>query len=865
MKIVNYFYIPTTLLIWLYSWRLNSMARTRLKDGASGLDQPGLQKTAESHSNSISPLLGDSAENLFTFIQISDIHISRSNPVGGLPHFASFLQHELPAIAPKLVLLTGDLIDAKTPSKLISTQFLDEWVAYESILNDSKVSLRNNFYFDQRGNHDCFNVDLFDEEGFRRSQFARFSKVKEMGYSFDLTLGFGVYSFGALDACPAAGMSRPINFFGTLDSGDMNALASIVDKSKTHNHTFIFTHYPTSTMVMGTSSDGRTFHDLSKGVSMWVSGHLHKLIGNLTMYGYHSSVNLLELELGDMKDNGLYRIVAVDHDFIAVSDQVLSIAGGVPKRVSHDIKTGPLPFPVPDDVAHPREPLILITNPRDARFATPTHEPIHKILTSTHIRLLIYSFSQSKTPIHPSNITISIDGTQITSTSEYKGSSKPWSSIQAINETQNHLPLYVAKWDPQHWNDGNDHLLQVVAVDEAGYGATKTIVFRVDGYRAKSHGMESGVGGYIIAAHFENLLKGLFVFAHLVITSLVLIPKIARDKLTLENRYTTTRASLTRKLHSLNSHSPLLTRSPSTSTLLDNMESGATPPRSITPSSSSSSPSTSPLSYLSTTLSKNLERLFILWTLRFLNFANTPSLFNPFYIYLNYILVGPWFIGNLVPSAKSVSRRVGFFYVYGIWFPKGVGEWVPILDTWYIALWEHTFFIFPLLLILAYNAPPPVRTKTRQSNPSSSSSFHVLFTLASTIYTQILPFLAFTIWISLATYFGFFGWTYGYVSVFVSPGKMWMTGWAVWVLAGGGGGGQRVWTGGVFRWCGGGGSGRGGRFSGNAAEIEDDDDQDFEQDERVSNLASIGIGSGGGGGGGGDEEIVGNTTIRRRT
>jgi hypothetical protein len=66
-------------------------------------------------------------DNIFTVVQISDLHISRFDSTGGLAHFHSFLVNELPLIAPDLVIVSGDLIDAKTPSKLASQQYLDEW------------------------------------------------------------------------------------------------------------------------------------------------------------------------------------------------------------------------------------------------------------------------------------------------------------------------------------------------------------------------------------------------------------------------------------------------------------------------------------------------------------------------------------------------------------------------------------------------------------------------------------------------------------------------------------------------------------------------------------------------------------------
>ncbi|KAJ3072461.1 Transmembrane protein 62 [Podochytrium sp. JEL0797] len=694
---MNRFILPIlTLLAWLYAFHLNNNARSSLVP----THPHGFSTDADPDPSRPDDLvIRDDPTNLFTFIQISDIHISRHNPTGGIPHFASFLSTELPTIAPDLCFLSGDLVDAKTPSKLISEQYRDEWVAYRALIEASGVEERNGgeFYFDQRGNHDCFNIGVPFEE----SEYATMSASKHEGYTHHHHKPFGTYSFTALDACPTAGMSRPVNFFGTLDSNDMNQLASVIDATQElhGNHTFISTHYPTSTMVLGRASDGRSFGDLSKGVSMWVSGHLHKLIGGVIMYGYHSSSDLLELQLGDMKDNAVWRLVAVDNDFISVTDEILALPS-VPAPVEWDIKDAKPPFPMPGYNRHPRPPVILVTVPRDARFATPTHEPIKRILTSTHIRVLIYGFSGEEGPdagvIDARNVTFKIDGVKVPEPVEYKGSGAAWSDIQNLEESVNRVPLYVSKWDPRVYNDGRDHWLEVEAIDSAGRTAVKKIAFRVDGERARSHGMESGIGGYVIAANFEMLIKGLFVFAHLFISLLIHISKFTFDTLIASNRLPAFRAKLTKQIHqttSLLAHSHLFHfTSVTNSPLLATLESGST---------------TRPRARIESTwglVKTHLHRTSLLWTLRSFNFASSPRLFYPTWIYLNYIIIGPWFIGNLVPSAHEMGRRVGLVYVYGVWFEDG---WVPILDTWYLALWEHTTFVFPMVLILMWNAPVP--------------------------------------------------------------------------------------------------------------------------------------------------------------
>ncbi len=63
------------------------------------------------------------SDGLFTFLQISDLHISVFRHSEGIDHLKSFLANELPMISPEKVIVTGDLTDAKSRFKMSSAQF----------------------------------------------------------------------------------------------------------------------------------------------------------------------------------------------------------------------------------------------------------------------------------------------------------------------------------------------------------------------------------------------------------------------------------------------------------------------------------------------------------------------------------------------------------------------------------------------------------------------------------------------------------------------------------------------------------------------------------------------------------------------
>ena len=87
---------------------------------------------------------------------------------------------------------------------------------------------------------------------------------------------------------------------------------------------------------------------------------------------------LREAELTDWKDNRHFRLMAVDHGLLTWTD--------VPHRA---------------DGSH--WPLILVTWPPGADTRAGDREPLYRLVTSTHIRLLVFS------PIRVVRVTITLD------------------------------------------------------------------------------------------------------------------------------------------------------------------------------------------------------------------------------------------------------------------------------------------------------------------------------------------------------------------------------------------------------------------------------------------------------------------------
>jgi len=336
------------------------------------------------------PYPGESEDNLVHFVQVSDIHISTHHAEQRTNDFHIFCSETLKQINPEVVIITGDLTDAKSENKLDSVQYQAEWDSFIDGINkiESKV-------LSIRGNHDSFN-----ELELSKSHYVHNLKNDAIStHLYTIRKPFGNYSLLSVDAAPNPGFKRPFNFVGYVSERSKIDLEQLGIEANNNNQTILYGHYPTSTLFGATS-----MRDLFASLSIaYLCGHLHNGGGVIPKMQHMHRNGVAELELADWKKNRIFRILSFDHDIFSYTDFKW----------------------IPNNSIY-----IHITNPPQWQLTNPSKQPVDRIAGSSHVRSLIFCEEEIISVI------ATIDGKKV--------------EMERTGQTQ----LWTAPWKPKTDTEG---------------------------------------------------------------------------------------------------------------------------------------------------------------------------------------------------------------------------------------------------------------------------------------------------------------------------------------------------------------------------------------------------------------------------
>uniref|UniRef100_A0A0A9YRK4 Transmembrane protein 62 n=1 Tax=Lygus hesperus TaxID=30085 RepID=A0A0A9YRK4_LYGHE len=413
-------------------------------------------ESVDYHSKIVNPniRLSDSSDNLIWFVQISDLHVSIFQEKERVVELREFCDLTLKVIMPPVVVVTGDLTDAKSENRMGSDQLLEEWKIYSDVLTKCGAS-KFTTWLDIRGNHDNFNVPgvLSPKNLFRK--YSAQGPTHEKSYIHIQKFGNANYTFIGVDACPDQGLKRPLNFVGYLSAEELRYLKSLEEAaSRMSNYTVWFGHYPTSCMV---NSPGlRSLIGSSSGGLAYLCGHYHTLLNFVPRMHTIQKEHYLELELTDWKDNRMFRLAAIDHGVFSFVD-----------------------------VKHREWPVILVLNPKNSQYRLRLKEP-HLTLNSTHVRILAFSANDVTT------VKMKIDDGE-------------WMSCEQHPNNKN---LFIKEWNAHKFTNGF-HMIHVTAIDQLGREKTISQRFSLD----DSYTEFDVLPRFVLMLSFSSVLQTLFVFS----------------------------------------------------------------------------------------------------------------------------------------------------------------------------------------------------------------------------------------------------------------------------------------------------------------------------------------------------------------
>ena len=264
-----------------------------------------------------------------SFLHMTDVHVSETRPYSAL-NLKEFCKMQFPRLVAQgdvlFLAITGDLTDGIGSFWRVDSfgQQGGDWSLFREAISDCIAT--GVPVFKIRGNHDCFGVESYhghSNAGFRQAQKHGVSKLTKDHPRLVLDSESGSYAFWD----PVRAKSRfvflenhrilpgPHQYYGEFSERQANWLEAFIkgDSDKESDTTYVFSHYPLATLTPESKKRLVDILDRSKSHVVYLSGHIHSVVGKRGVQALSSShsENIHELQLSDYKWSGIVRKIDV--------------------------------------------------------------------------------------------------------------------------------------------------------------------------------------------------------------------------------------------------------------------------------------------------------------------------------------------------------------------------------------------------------------------------------------------------------------------------------------------------------------------------------------------------------------------------
>jgi len=246
-------------------------------------------------------------------VQLTDLH-SHHKIVGRMDHITNMIKNISEFYNPKIVVMTGDLVDASNTTFPVyyHQQFEENWIAFNKSIHDSGILKDGRNVIFVPGNHDTMVVpDDTPVYNYYRKYLLKEGEDFEMR-EYLLSSPFKDLHIVAFDPLKPPVVSGPLGLMPHINKKLVNRLEKSINKSYINVY---LCHFPYFTTWGPKSSTGKSVGEIIQEFDSGLTGHYHPRSAQISRFG-----NTLTVVSSPTFQSRKFSINAIDHGYQSIHE-----------------------------------------------------------------------------------------------------------------------------------------------------------------------------------------------------------------------------------------------------------------------------------------------------------------------------------------------------------------------------------------------------------------------------------------------------------------------------------------------------------------------------------------------------------------